>query len=167
GPAGGDLTGAYPNPTVNVNKIDNTKLAQVTAPIVRGRATAGLGNVEDLTPAQATALLNVFGQAGAAAGNNLKGLVPAPGALAHAAQFFALRDSGLWAPVPGVVLAQLYVDASEQTNSTTAVDLTTADLITFTLSAAANVLLCYFCLNYSDGVNITVNNQFYLGGAPT
>ena len=51
------------------NNVTNAKLAQVTAPVIKGRTTAGLGNVEDLTVTQATAMLNVFTTA-------LKGLVP-------------------------------------------------------------------------------------------
>mgnify|MGYP001611259985 CR=1 FL=1 len=63
-----------PHPGYRLESVDitNADLAQVTAPVFKGRTTAGLGDLEDLTPTQTTALLNAFTDA-------LKGLVPASG----------------------------------------------------------------------------------------
>lgn len=66
GPAGGvsindlavfaDTTGKLLKKSPN-NVIGNALLSQLTAPAIKGRLTAGAGNVEDLTPAQARQIL--------------------------------------------------------------------------------------------------------------
>lgn len=45
--------------TINPDAVTNAKLAEVATATLKGRATAGTGNPEDLTAAQARALLNV------------------------------------------------------------------------------------------------------------
>lgn len=62
-----------------LNTITNALLAQVASKTVKGRTSAGTGNVEDLTMAQLTADLSLMGQASAGAGG-AKGLVPASSA---------------------------------------------------------------------------------------
>ncbi|WP_246746639.1 fusion protein [Agrobacterium burrii] len=66
GPAGGvanndlavfaDATGKLIKKAPN-NVVSNALLSQLAAPAIKGRLTAGTGNVEDLTPAQANQLL--------------------------------------------------------------------------------------------------------------
>lgn len=78
--------------TVPNNSISNAELAQVSTATIKGRTTAGTGNVEDLTATQATALLDTFT-------SGAKGLAPASGG--GTTNF--LRADGSWAaPVASV-----------------------------------------------------------------
>ena len=45
--------------TIDANAVGNSKLAQVATATIKGRATAGTGNVEDLTATQVRTILNV------------------------------------------------------------------------------------------------------------
>jgi len=71
--------------TISTNAVDNTKLATVTTDTIKGRITAGIGNVEDLTMAQVTSMLDTFT-------NITQGLVPASGG--GTTKF--LRADGTW-----------------------------------------------------------------------
>lgn len=75
-----DITDGGPgnNVTVSVatNGLDFAKLQQISTGSFVGRTTAGTGNVQELTTAQATALLNAF--VGDSGSGGTKGLVPAP-----------------------------------------------------------------------------------------
>lgn len=74
---------------ISAGAVTNAKLANVGTQTFKGRTTAGTGNPEDLTVAQATALLDVFTSL-------LKGLVPASGG--GTSNF--LRADGNWAAPP-------------------------------------------------------------------
>lgn len=72
--------------TIGNNKVTNAMLAQVATKTFKGRTSSSTGNVEDLTPAQATAMLDTFTP-------SLKGLVPAPTG-SGSTKF--LREDGSW-----------------------------------------------------------------------
>jgi hypothetical protein len=76
--------------TIGTNVVTNAMLAQIATASIKGRVTAGTGNVEDLTGTQATTLLDVFT-------TSLKGLAPASGG--GTTNF--LRADGTWAAPPG------------------------------------------------------------------
>ena len=88
----GDITvsGSGATWTVDNNAVTNAKLAQVATARIKGRSTAGTGDVEDLTGTQATALLDTFT-------SSLKGLAPASGG--GTTNF--LRADGTWAVPAG------------------------------------------------------------------
>ncbi len=76
--------------TIDNDVVTNTKMANMATATIKGRTTAGTGDPEDLTAAQATALLDIFT-------STLKGLAPASGG--GTTNF--LRADGTWAAPPG------------------------------------------------------------------
>ena len=77
------------------NTVSNAALVDVPTGTIKGRATAGTGDPEDLTGTQATALLDAFT-------TTLKGLAPASGG--GTANF--LRADGTWAtPLESITIA--------------------------------------------------------------
>lgn len=89
----GDISGSGTTAittTIGANKVTNAMLAQIATARIRGRVSAGTGNVEDLTGTQATTLLDTFTSA-------LKGLAPASGG--GTTNF--LRADGTWAAPSG------------------------------------------------------------------
>lgn len=95
---------------VPAGSITNADLADMAQALIKGRAAgAGTGPPQDLTPAQATAILDVFTSA-------LKGLVPASGG--GTTNF--LRADGTWtAPPGGGSFGQNYTQAVSEAESTT------------------------------------------------
>lgn len=83
--------------TIGTNVVGNTKLAQIATSRLKGRSTAGTGNVEDLTGAQVTALLDAFN-------TTTKGLVPASGG---GTTSFLRADGSFAAPAPSGVTTQV------------------------------------------------------------
>lgn len=89
----GDVTGSGTGSfaaTVAADAVTNAKLANVATATLKGRATAGTGDPEDLTGTQATALLDAFT-------SGAKGLAPASGG--GTTNF--LRADGTWAAPAG------------------------------------------------------------------
>ncbi|WP_236766906.1 fusion protein [Agrobacterium tumefaciens] len=110
GPAGGvadndlaafaDATGKLIKKAPN-NVVSNALLSQLAAPAIKGRLTAGTGNVEDLTPAQANQLLGGWEPIG---GLNLA--TQSAGIVSNLSAFRAIRchadfsvDSGAYAAI--------------------------------------------------------------------
>lgn len=92
----GDITvsGSGATWTIDNAVVTNAKLADMPTARFKGRTTAGTGEPEDLTAAQATALLDTFVASG---GSHKKGLVPDPPASSGTAKF--LREDATWAQV--------------------------------------------------------------------
>jgi hypothetical protein len=83
--------------SISPGSVTDAMLSQVSSGIIRGRASAGSGNIENLSAAQVTALLNnMVGATAFTAGT--KGLVPAAAA---GEQSLFLRGDGTWQPAAG------------------------------------------------------------------
>lgn len=104
--------------TIANDAVSNAKLANVATATIKGRATAGTGDPEDLTGTQATTLLDQFTTA-------LKGLVPPPGSAAG--KF--LRDDGTWQTVSGGGSGDVVGPGSATDNALARYDGTTGKLI--------------------------------------
>lgn len=116
---------------VNNNQITYAKMQDVSATNrFLGRITAGAGDTEELTPTQATSLLNnLVGDAGA---GGTKGLVPAPAAGDAAANKF-LKADGTWTAA-GAPSSGIEILAKDFTNHAT-VGTTEETLFTYNLPA--------------------------------
>jgi len=77
------------------NSITNTELSQVNTSTIKGRISSGVGNLEDLTTAQVTSMLNTM--TGDSGSGGAKGLVPSPAA-GDATK--ALMGSGVYGKFP-------------------------------------------------------------------
>lgn len=108
----GDVTGTGTGSfaaTIANNAVSLAKMATVATARFLGRTTAGTGDVEAMTGAQATALLSdVVGDSGS---GGTKGLVPAP-ASGDAAASKYLKADGTWAAVSATGMVQAYYSAT-------------------------------------------------------
>lgn len=139
----GDVSGTGPTAittTIGANKVLNTMLAQVATATFKGRTAPSTGDVEDLTVAQATAMLNQFSTS-----TTTKGLVPGSNSVGST---YFLRADGTWA-VPaggggggGTTTNPLIIKADSGTTEGT-------DLYTFDGSSAKTI-------NIVAGTNITI-----------
>lgn len=95
----GDITGSGSTSiftTIAAGSVTNAKMENMASGRFKGRSTSGSGSPEDLTAAQATALLNVFT-------TSLKGLTPA----SAGGTINFLRADGTWAAPPGATTEQI------------------------------------------------------------
>lgn len=110
----GDVTGTGTGSfatTIGPNKVTLGMMAQIATATFLGRTSASAGNVEALTTAQATALINtMIGDSGS---GGTKGLVPAPGAGDAAAGKY-LKADGTYAVPPGTGGGGSYPDVDRQ-----------------------------------------------------
>jgi hypothetical protein len=118
----GDVTISNTGVTaIGANKVTLSQMATIATTNILGRTTAGTGNVESLTPAQATALLSaVVGDSGS---GGTKGLVPAPSSGDAAAGKF-LKADGTFAVPSGAFVPTDYITGMLVTrNSNTSIDI--------------------------------------------
>jgi hypothetical protein len=117
----GDVTGSGTGSfaaTIANGSVSNAKAANMATGTIKGRATAGTGDPEDLTGTQATALLDVFT-------SGAKGLVPASGG--GTATF--LRADGTFAAPGGGGSGDVVGPGSATDNALARFDTTTGKLI--------------------------------------
>lgn len=99
--------------TIDNNVVTYAKMQDVSATSrIMGRITAGAGDMEELTPTQATSLLNNF--VGDSGSGGTKGLVPAP-ASGDASKF--LKGDGTWGTAGGTTWTVHTTNATLSTNS--------------------------------------------------
>ncbi|MET0742957.1 MAG: hypothetical protein ABWY78_06260 [Microvirga sp.] len=97
----------------------------VTGPTILGRNDVGLGAMEELTPTEATAMLDVMeGDAGA---GGIKGLVPDQGAGDASGGKF-LKADGTWDVPPGIMVDHPLLDG-DQNNDTIAASPVAGDVV--------------------------------------
>ena len=116
------------------NIITNAMLAQVSSPTFKGRISAGNGNVEDLSPAQATAILDTFS-------SNLKGLVPASGG----GTTTYLRADGVFASPPGNGNRRYVILSSDVINNNAAAN-TLQDVTGLSFNVTAGVTYRFYAM---------------------
>jgi hypothetical protein len=101
--------------TIANDAVSNAKLSNVATATLKGRATAGTGDPEDLTPAEAAALLPTFvGDSGL---GGTKGLVPAPAAGDATAGKFLMADGSWTAGRPMLTANRIYYVRSDGSDS--------------------------------------------------
>jgi hypothetical protein len=101
----------------------------------------------------------------AAAGTgHAHGAVPDPGATAHTHYPYYLGDDGAWHPRAGELLGHSFVQTDQTTTVSTAVDLATADSVSFTLDAPSDVLLVYSAIAYVGTGGFACTNYVFVDG---
>ncbi|MDQ2079475.1 hypothetical protein RA307_04710 [Xanthobacteraceae bacterium Astr-EGSB] len=155
---GGDLS-ADRALSISANGVTNALLAQVATATFKGRASAGTGNVEDLTATQATAMLNAA--VGDAGSGGTKGLVPAPAAGDAAAAKFLRADMAWEVPAGGdgggAPVGAEYVTASANGTLTAERVLTATDTVKWDAATAGQMKAMAVLPNYLTGLTLSNN----------
>ena len=102
----GPVTSVGNATAIGANVINNGMLSQIASKVFKGRNAAGIGDVEDLTASQATAMLNTFT-------TTANGLVPASGG--GTTNF--LRADGIFAAPPENFSRTLVTLTADVTNN--------------------------------------------------
>lgn len=142
------------------NAVTNAKLAQVATATIKGRTTAGTGDPEDLTAAQATALLSaVVGDSGS---GGTKGLVPAPASGDGAAKK-VLQADATW----GYAAAVRYSTATFSGTGTHTMDFGAAQQQFQVVTCSASLTLTLDASNVSAGQHVSLIIANTSGGTVT
>ena len=141
-------TGTVTGTMLATNTVVNADLAQVATATFKGRTTAGTGNVEDLTTAQATALLDAFT-------STTKGLAPLSGG--GTTNF--LRADGTWA-APTTTTTPTQVVSLTSTQQSTATALANVTQLVGTLAANATYEIDCFVTFQSAATTTGLNLGF-------
>lgn len=136
------------------NIISNSMLSQVTSPIIKGRKTIGVGNVEDLTPVEVTSMLSIFTA-------TEKGLVPMSGG--GTTNF--LRADGVFAQ-PITVGRQMVTISNDVTNNN-ATGNTLQDVTGLSFNVVAGTIYRFYAIipytsvSTNNGSRWTINTPTY------
>ncbi len=147
----GPVTSVGNATSISPNVVANSMLAQTSSQTFKGRTSAGTGNVEDLTTAQATAMLNTFTA-------SAQGLVPASGG---GTSTFLRADGTFAAPSSGSGYRNLITTNADVTSNSTANTLTDVTGLAFNV-VAGTVYHFYAIIPYtstatSNGSRWTIN----------
>lgn len=149
---------------IGANKVTLGMLAQIATARFLGRTSASTGDVEELTAAQATALLNAF--VGDSGSGGTKGLVPAP-ASGDASKY--LKGDGTWATVSGGSPAGSdgYYQIKSGSNFAAGVIAQSSGRVTVTPSAISSGVSPYFQILTPADTGLTADTEsigIQLGG---
>ena len=140
----GPVTSTGNTTSISSNVVTNTMLSQIATQVFKGRTSVGAGNVEDLTPTQATAMLNNFT-------SSAKGLVPASGGGTSS----YLRADGTFAIPSGTAYRTLVTTTSDVINNN-AVANTLADVTGLFFNViAGNTYRFYAMIPYTSAATNT------------
>jgi hypothetical protein len=147
----GPVTSVGNATSIAANVVTNAMLSQVATQTFKGRTTASTGNVEDLTAAQATAMLSTFG-------TSAQGVVPASGG--GTTNF--LRADGTWTTPAGGNTTIVTLASDVINNNATAN--TMANVTGLSFAVTANVTYRFRALVYYTAAATTTGSRWAISG---